>query len=95
MTDDYTAFRAEVLAKAASARAQSRKLRAEAIRLARQVADTEEIAAEILKRLAALHPHLARRLLAMSEAAASHAAHERKWAADQVSAERAHPPHRG
>jgi hypothetical protein len=81
MTEQNTAPRGDELARrAAEARAQSRQLRAEAVKLALQVADIEDAAAEILARLAAQNPGHASRLQAMSQAAARHATHERERA---------------
>lgn len=65
--------------KAAAARSRSRALRAETLKVARQVAETERIVARTLATLAMQHPAHADRLQASSRAAAAHAALERQW----------------
>jgi hypothetical protein len=65
---------------AARARSHSRILRAEVVRVALQIADTEEAMAKTLARLASQDPHNGHRLRALSQAAAKYAASERQWA---------------
>jgi hypothetical protein len=81
MTNDDAPTLASTLAWSARARAQARNLRAEAEKLALQIADTEEAIASNLARLASHHPPNECRLRAISAAAASHAAWEREQAA--------------
>jgi hypothetical protein len=80
MNDDDDLTLAGTLAWSARARSQARNLRADAMKLALQIADTEEVIACTLARLASHHPPNESRLRAISEAAASHAAWEREQA---------------
>jgi len=81
MNRDESVSQAELVTnQAADVRSQSKVLRAEAMKMAGRIADTEEMLAETLKRLASQHPSHEERLRAMSEAAASHAAQERQRA---------------
>jgi hypothetical protein len=66
--------------KAEQARSRSRMLVADVVKVAEQVADTEEVVAETLMRLASQHPPHGRRLLAMSKAASDQAVRERERA---------------
>jgi hypothetical protein len=67
-------------------RLQSARLRADIIRVAGKVAETQDRLVETLSRLASQHPHEARRLRATIEAAGNYAARMRSLAIDlQVS----------
>lgn len=77
--------RAEVLRRqAAAARSRSRTLQAEVVKLARQVADTEEALAKSLTLLAIQLPRNGHRLRNLSKAASQFAALERQWADGQA-----------
>jgi hypothetical protein len=80
MTDDDALTLVGTLAWSARARCQARNLRAEGVKLALQIADSEEAMARNLAGLASHHPPNECRLRAISEAAASHAARERERA---------------
>jgi histidinol dehydrogenase len=81
---DRTAASADLLARAEHARAVSGMLRADVSALARRVAETEDAVARTLASMASQMPVHERRLRAMSEAAASQAARERRWASEHA-----------
>jgi hypothetical protein len=81
MTHDQVAQEPQVLAdRAVHTRWRSQLLRAEIVKVAGEVAATEESVAETLERMASQHPHRRSRLLGLSRAAARHAAQERRHA---------------
>lgn len=83
MNQEQIARDPQVLAdKAVQARWRSQLLRAEIVKVAGQIAATEESVAATLARMASQHPHRRSRLLGLSHAAADHAAFERRQAVE-------------
>jgi hypothetical protein len=84
MTEHGTGRSPQNLARQAEmARSRSRTVRAEAIKVAEQVAETEETVAGTLTRLAGQHPEDAPRLRAKAKAAEDYAARERQRVHDR------------
>jgi len=82
---DVVRWAAELVCKAARARA----LRAESVRVAREVAAVEEEMAATLAQLALEYPEHVERLRPMSRAAVKEAVREREWHARHAGAPRA------
>jgi hypothetical protein len=74
---------ADLVRLAEDTRAWSQALRADSVRVKRQVAQTEAALAATLARLARRQPHHADRLRTQSAEAANHAVRARRWAADR------------